>query len=626
MSESDGPVADRARLEAELSALHEQVKLLVQTEQRLHRSQAELDRRLAQIEGLAEFSFRCSRVDHPDEIMSHAVQLLRDLYELDGASAVLLESGTSPQPIAGSAIGAEQLRSVPPLVDKTNGVRVIDLETAEGDERRDVATLVGAAQTGVVLIVPLRGVEGVTTAAILAWKAGPARSFYTDDLRDAHLPLLYTITSHAERALQGATLTAAIQNQSQQLVAANAKLRASLSDLEQAQAALLASQKLESLGRLAGGVAHDFNNLMTVILGQAEFIQSEDSPTDAEAIEAILISVERASALTSQLLAFGRQQPGRPESVDLAGGVLENMKVLGSVLGTHISVSVSTEPSLPSVHMDRPQFEQILLNLLLNARDAMPDGGELRISTRLPTPDDLAKAGLDRRARAEYVALVVEDTGIGMPPDVVDRVFEPFFTTKERGRGTGLGLASVYGLVGQTGGHITVESKPDAGSRFTVLLPRNEQRDVSQPAEHRGPSARPLVFVVEDDNAIRALAARTIRDEGYDVVEAADGAEALERIEKDRMRPDLILTDVIMPRMRGGELGQRVRLKYPELPIVYMSGYPFQSLDLPSLDARLDRYLSKPFSMGHLLSTISDMLSQGTANERVGPSASRSAP
>ena len=293
--------------------------------------------------------------------------------------------------------------------------------------------------------------------------------------------------------------------------------------------------------------------------------------------------------------------------MDLSEAVLDTMRVLAPVLGDDIQVSLSTGATVPKVTVDRGQFGQILLNLALNARDAMPDGGGLTVSVRSATSSDLQRAGLSvADTSRRYVALAVEDTGAGMQPEVLQRVFEPFFTTKELGQGTGLGLATVYGLVHQNGGRIVASSEVGRGSAFTVLLP---SRDAPAPPAVEG-TGRRLVLVVEDQPAIRDLMGKILRRAGYDVVEAADGAEAASLIEDEDVRPEVIVSDVVMPNMGGGELRVRVRVVAPEVPFVFVSGHPLKSLDLPFLDPDLDRYLPKPFSPSALVNLLAEVLGE----------------
>jgi hypothetical protein len=327
------------------------------------------------------------------------------------------------------------------------------------------------------------------------------------------------------------------------------------------------SQKMEALGQLAGGIAHDFNNLLTVIGASVSFL-AQGIPTDdprREDVEEIRAAAERAGSLTRQLLAFSRHQPFAPREIDLNDVVRSAEKLLRRVLGEPIELVTRVAPDLPTIVADRGQLEQVLLNLAVNARDAMPEGGRLEIETA-PADDGGA-------------TLTVCDTGVGMSAAVQSRIFDPFFTTKEMGKGTGLGLSTVYGIVGRVGGTIAVESAPGGGARFTIRFPRavaahaaHTAHADSRPAAPEGTGRGELVLLVEDEAALRRLAARALVDAGYHVIEAPDGVAALETA-AGLSRVDLLATDVIMPKMRGSVLASRMRARFPALRVLYMSGY-----------------------------------------------------
>jgi PAS domain S-box-containing protein len=359
------------------------------------------------------------------------------------------------------------------------------------------------------------------------------------------------------------------------------------------------SRKLEAVGRLAGGVAHDFNNLLTVINGFSEMVlrglTSPDVARIASQVGEIRKAGERASSLTRQLLAFGRQQVQTRTRVDLNKVVEETRKLLGRVLGEDVEIRTELARDLAAIHADVGQLEQVLMNLALNARDAMPDGGTLTLRTanlRLDgTQDEDVRPG-------EYVMLAVSDTGIGMDETTRARAFEPFFTTKEVGQGTGLGLATVYGIVKQSGGHIEVESEIQRGTTFRIYLPQlPPAAETTVRANAPAPLAgRETVLLVEDDPSVREVTAAMLRALGYRVVEASGGIEALRRCGEFKGPIHLLLTDVVMPMMNGREVANRVQAILPGVKTLFMSGYTDDSILRQGVLDEGVAFLSKPLT------------------------------
>ncbi|HVQ93948.1 MAG TPA: ATP-binding protein [Mycobacteriales bacterium] len=398
--------------------------------------------------------------------------------------------------------------------------------------------------------------------------------------------------------------------------------RQALAEREQLEAQLGQSQRLESLGQLAGGVAHDFNNLLAVILNYSAFVEEELAAAiagpDADAerwelahadVEQIRRAAERATALTHQLLAFGRREIVRPRVVDLNDIVVDIENLLRRTLGEHVQLHTALAPRLCPVLADPGQIEQVLVNLAVNARDAMPAGGTLTIDTANVAVDDDYAAQHVGVQPGPHVLLRVSDSGTGMPRDVIDRAFDPFFTTKPKGAGTGLGLATVYGIINQAGGSTRIYSEPGLGTTITALLPvttavPEPARPVVAPA--RRPPGRQTVLVVEDEEAIREVTRRILTRNGYEVLTAATGAAAVELAERTDRDIHLLLTDVIMPAMLGREVAERVRAHRPHVQVLFMSGYAHPVLTSQGILDPGVVLVDKPFSEAGLITRIQE--------------------
>lgn len=378
---------------------------------------------------------------------------------------------------------------------------------------------------------------------------------------------------------------------------------------------LLQAQKLESVGRLAGGVAHDFNNLLTVILGYGEMMQDELTPNSLarEYLHNMLLAGDKASHLTGQLLAFARRQVIEPKVVQLNDLILSLDKMLRRLIGEHIELVMLPEEGLHLVRVDPGQFEQILVNLVINARDAMPDGGKITIETHNTTLDEDYCRHHEEVTPGVYAVLAVSDTGIGMDEAIRLHIFEPFFTTKEKGRGTGLGLATVYGIVKQAGGHIWLYSEPGEGTTFKIYLPRTtvaeEDHAESLPADSSGGSE--VILVVEDEPVVRALAVQALRGQGYKVQEATNGEEALQLVKGHEKEIALLITDVIMPQMSGKVLADRLQAAHPALKILYASGYTENTIVHHGVLDSSVAFLSKPFTPTGLARKVREVLDSG---------------
>jgi PAS domain S-box-containing protein len=377
------------------------------------------------------------------------------------------------------------------------------------------------------------------------------------------------------------------------------------------------SQRMESLGQLAGGVAHDFNNLLVVISNCAAFVADAlGRPVTADTwdaaradVEQIQLAAERAAGLTRQLLAFARREAAQPRVLDLNQVVANVLQLLRRTLGEHVELVTGLDPDLDRVLADPGQVEQILVNLAVNARDAMSGGGTLSIHTANADVDQ-EYAGVASLSPGRYVALKVSDTGTGMPPEVISRAFEPFFTTKPKGQGTGLGLATIYGIVTQAGGSVQIYSEPGLGTAVTVMLPvatrplpTSEQRpDVAEPGHGE------LVLVVDDDAAVRGVTQRMLAGHGYQVMVAASGHEAIEAATVSAGRIDALVTDVVMHGMQGPELARRIRELQPGISILYVSGYPEGLLDARGVLEQGLSFLEKPFTEASLLKKLCTLL------------------
>ena len=408
---------------------------------------------------------------------------------------------------------------------------------------------------------------------------------------------------------------ASLEQRTAELSAAYKQLVVEAAEREQLEEQLLQAQKMESMGRLAGGVAHDFNNLLTPILGYAELGLRSVSPED-EAVHTSLTEIEkaaeRASHVSRQMLAFSRHQIIDPRVVSLSHLIMEVDRLLRRLVSEDIELVTLPAPDLWSVEVDPGQFEQVLVNLVVNARDAMPDGGHLRIETENVTLDDEYTSRRPEVVAGDYVMVALTDTGVGMTEDVIHRIFEPFFTTKEVGRGTGLGLSTCYGIVAQSGGHIAVDSAPGRGTTFKVYLPRSMEAAVVR-APHREPDDLPVgtetVLAVEDEPSVLEYAARVLRQQGYKVLEAANGEEALS-VAREHADEEihLLLTDIVMPLMGGRELAERIRDEHPETRVLLTSGYTGETTGNRGLLDSDAAFMEKPFTPTMLARKVREVL------------------
>jgi len=387
-----------------------------------------------------------------------------------------------------------------------------------------------------------------------------------------------------------------------------------LTDHKRLEAQLLQSQKMESVGQLAGGIAHDFNNLLMAIQGYAELGLMRTTPGNPLCgdLQEILKASERAARFTRQLLAFSRRQVLEPKVVNLSEVVSEVAPMLRRLMGEDVELIVKTDANLGRVRVDPSQIEQVVVNLVANARDAMPNGGRFSLETANVTLDGCGGDGGSVAPAGEYVVLRISDTGMGMSPGVRAHIFEPFYTTKEVGKGTGLGLATSHGIIRQSGGYIDVESEPGRGATFRVYLPRVNDKTESAsvdagkiPSLHGGET----VLVVEDEKQVRDVAVRILREHHYDVLAAGDGKEALRLVKAHNGRKiHLLLTDVVMPRMSGRILADRLKVDRPEMKCIFISGHTDDTLVHQSMKSPGTLFLQKPLSPSLIVRKVREAL------------------
>ncbi len=380
-----------------------------------------------------------------------------------------------------------------------------------------------------------------------------------------------------------------------------------------AEEQLRQAQRMEAVGQLTGGIAHDFNNLLAVILGHTELLQ-ERFGADDESTQAVIRAANRGAELTHRLLAFSRQQPLRPKAIDLKALIAGMTDLLGRSLGETIEIKTSSTPGLWKVMADPGQVENALLNLTINARDAMPGGGKLSIEAANAPLDDAYAAAQADVAPGEYVVLSVADSGTGMPPEVQARVFEPFYTTKETGKGSGLGLSMVYGFAKQSGGHVTIYSEEGHGTTVKIYLPRTQETDLHSVPED--PSEVPdsrgeTVLLVEDDPDVQTLAVALVASLGYEILAASDGKAALRALQESS-RINLLFTDVVLPGgMNGPALAAEVQRRRPEIKVLFMSGYTEKGILHQAQLPEGSELLNKPFGKADLARKLRQVLDGG---------------
>ncbi len=387
------------------------------------------------------------------------------------------------------------------------------------------------------------------------------------------------------------------------------------------------SQKMDMVGQLAGGIAHDFNNVLSAIMMANDFLLNAHKPTDPsfQDIMQIKQNATRAATLVRQLLAFSRRQTLRPQVLDLGDALSDLTMLLRRLIGEKVKLDLVHGRDLWPVKVDVSQFEQVIVNLAVNARDAMPEGGSLTVRTANLTADDAAHLAYKGMPAADYVRIDISDTGTGIPADIVDKIFEPFFSTKEVGKGTGLGLSTVYGIVKQTGGFVYVDSEAGKGTSFHIFLPRhhaelepqidpalaNGATRESSPAEAKPRTdltGQGTILLVEDEEGLRSLNARGLRSRGYSVIEASNGIEAMEALEEKNGAVDLVVSDVVMPEMDGPTLLKTMRGRNPDLKIIFVSGYAEDAFEKSLPENQQFAFLPKPFTLSQLVAAVKETM------------------
>ena len=488
------------------------------------------------------------------------------------------------------------VRTNAPFARLFHGVLKGDAVPAEG---RSVLSVVADRDRGALEAAIAKAADGqgdiVPVDAALSGEGNRSASFYVSaveaDERDGEAAIVYAIERTEQRALE---------------------------------AQFAQSQKMQAVGQLAGGIAHDFNNVLSAIMMATDFLLNAHRPTDPsfQDIMHIKQNANRAASLVRQLLAFSRRQTLRPQVLDLGEALSDLTMLLRRLIGEKVALDVVHGRDLWPVKVDISQFEQVVVNLAVNARDAMPTGGKLTVRTSNVTAAECRRFAHEPMPDADYVLVEVSDTGTGMTPDVMEKIFEPFFSTKEVGKGTGLGLSTVYGIVKQTGGFIFPESEVGRGTAFRIFVPRHVPGAEEEVAEAEAaattlvPEAKPAadltgrgtILLVEDEEGLRGLNARGLASRGYTVLEAGNGVEALEVLERNGRQVDLVVSDVVMPEMDGPTLLKEMRRRNPSLKIIFVSGYAEDAFEKNLPEGGQFAFLAKPFTLKQLVAAVKETI------------------
>ncbi|MEK7330114.1 MAG: ATP-binding protein [Candidatus Eisenbacteria bacterium] len=570
-----------------------------------------LRERLAELSALLETTTEMAQSLDLSTMLELAARRIRACLEADHVSLMLLNPSSGLLEVkAASGLDAElaQLASVKPGEGIVGSVYVAAEPQVFGQEpvcARLSAELRLTRRACAAVCVPLR-VKGSPIGLLNVVRTEEGESFAPSHLRTLqafaeHLAAAFVKTFQYQRLLRG---NETVQHERE----------------EQFRTA----QKMEAIGRLAAGVAHDFNNLLTVVTSYAHLVSdhSADEQCVRDYAREIVDAGEKAAVLTRQLLAFSRQQVLEPRTLDLNALVNETQGILRSTIGEEVELLTVLDPKLGRVCADPGQIMQVILDLVINARDAMPKGGKITIETTNTVIDGHLAHHIVTDRPGRYAMLAVTDTGVGIDRATKARIFEPFFTTKEPGKGTGLGLSAVYGIVRQSGGHITCYSEPEWGTSFKVYLPLEDE--AADTAASRGPVAQTMgnssytVLLVEDEDMVRGVGRTILADAGYNVLVAPDGAEALRILEQHAGPIHLLLTDIVMPKMSGPDLVTQLTAKRPEVAVLYMSGYPEGSIVRHGVLARGVNFVGKPFTPQTLTLKVREVLAAAPRHDAIG--------
>jgi signal transduction histidine kinase/CheY-like chemotaxis protein len=555
--------------------------------------------REARLESLVEISGDLSRMQELDSLLGRIVDVCGRLVDTDWVGFRLVDGNELV--VAGTLDDGTRMATKPRIkigeslagrVASTGRALMIRDPASHPDLHPEHAASMRRLGYRGLLTVPAK--IGDRVVGVLSFLTTREEGFSAEDMAIAT-----AFASHAAIALENSRLLL--------------ESRRAYDELAETQGQLEQAQKMDAIGRLAGGVAHDFNNLLTVILGRTDILLHPLKPEDPmrRGIELIQRTAGRAADLTRQLLAFSRKQVLEPVVLDLSAVTTDMKDLLGRLIGEDIALLTTPTPGLGRVKADRGQVEQVIMNLAVNARDAMPQGGRLILETaNVDLDDEYVRRHVGSRP-GPHVMLAVADTGTGIPREIQAQIFEPFFTTKEQGKGTGLGLATVYGIVKQSGGYIEVDSEPGQGTTFRIYLPRLDVAAVTvdrnaRPAAVAGGTE--TILLVEDEEGVRELARDILRASGYTVLEARNGAEALLLCERHQGPLDMLLTDVVMPRMSGRELAERLAPLRPDLSVLYMSGYTDDAVIRHGVLGAGTAFLQKPFTPAALVQRVRETL------------------
>ncbi len=594
---------------AQLNEMSQIINKLNQLTVEFRENSTQLENFIHQFATLSELTEITASVPDIDELLQIVLEKSMDSTSARRGSVMLVDDSGEKICVV-TAAGWDLDRREP--INLTDSIVANVIETGkpmrvENIETADIPITVNNAErytSSSFIIMPLKAKSSTIGVVCLSNKAAGA-VFGPQDQQ-----FLSVLLAQVGFAVENARLLMQARDSAQQL---QRTVRDRDVQLYHAEQKFSEVEKLSAIGRLAGGVAHDFNNILQTIQGYLQLAMEGMDPDDIkyQDLEHVMKASKRADKLITQLLAFGRRQSLKPIDMDLNRVIDDMIEMLKPTIGEHIELKVIPETELGAIRADPAQMEQILMNLCLNARDAMPDGGRITINTANVKADDgfcnrypLAEPGMD------YVQVEVADTGCGMDETTREKAFEPFFTTKDVGKGVGLGLASVYGIVKQHNGIIDIESAPGEGTRFWIHLPAIDRPAVEfqreTPEKPRG--GNETILVAEDDAEIAELAKRILVQAGYTVLTAADGEEALRVYEEDPGRVDFALLDIIMPNMNGDDVRRKIHETRPELPVLFSSGYSSNTLSSDINLGETYRKIAKPYDPAELLGTIREML------------------